>query len=598
MRKYKKKATAITAVVAAAALFLSLGAYAVFSDVPTDTSTFGRNGTVDIQVSDLDFDVNEKKVNINPGDGDPYAPGVTDARYREGTEHVLEYHVENLGTKSVRTRHLITLTMKDTNSNVVEPSPMMISVMENAFLHEVNNTQSELAHKYYCLENGKRIEVTETEAFYVDGAGNRIKRIGDCSTEPSKENHDKMKLDSRIIKIQYLFISDVFNGVSKQEHTAEIEQNNNKTGADYVLYLGMYHEAETNAYYETSRVYKDNKMYLLDGLRFSEAGQIMGTEVKKVLHGYWKDASETAPDGKMYLAADTKVNGTNITGTEIVYIDMNYLHAGLQAVDGKMYLTKNFSTTEDGRPRGTVVEKRNGRYYKKGTNTEVKESEIVHWEADPALTALNGKMYLKEGLVFNGDMRTHDHTEVVDGEEIDIYGTEVYKNNDNGKYYNAVTNQEVAITDIATWDVPFRIVRNDNPRYYYYTNDKKTEWQEVSDTELVHWKKNGDTVTYSPVYVGEDKYIRSDTGATIQEEEIARWDTAYNMIRPTEDIGGNEHEKLGNEGAKVTVDIEIQAQQFRNTTNDDWSDWTTYYGTSKDYEITPEYLGYAYGPVE
>ena len=521
MRKHTKKITAIASVASASVLMMIFGVQAVFTDNPNDgIQTYGREGTVDITVTDIDFDVpvNGKDVNINPGDCDPYSPAIADDTYRSGTTHEITYHVENLGTKSVRTRHVITLTMVDTNGNTVEPTPMMISELENGFYKELNNSRDSLCQKIYCLENGKRIEVTETEAFYVDDSGKRIKRIGECGLEPSKENIDKLKLDSRIISVEYIFISNVLDGTSKDEDTAEIEHDIQTTGADYTFYLGMYHMAETNAYKDTSIVAKDSKVYLLEGLKTDENQYPIGTEVTKILNGYYKEASEVAPNGKMYLAKDTVISGTNISGTEVVFVDMKYIHASLVAKDGNMYLVSGFSEDEDGNLSGTQVVKQGTKYFKKGTSKEVSIDDIMHWDAS------------------------------------------------------------------------YEVVTNANPRYYYYTNSEKTKYEEIAYEDLVHWVKDSSgNATYTPIYKGAHKYVIKGTNTIVQENEIAHWDTSYNLIRPTEPIGGTEHEKLGNEGARVKVNIEIQAQQYRNTTNDDWEDWTVYSSSEKEYIITDHY---------
>lgn len=528
MKKNIKKITAITTVASASILFLVIGASAMFTDVPEDDdSAFGYNGTLDINVSELDFDYHEtKKININPGDCDPYSPSIANGTYRDGTEHEIVYHVENLGTKSARTRHVITLSLVDTNSNVVEPTMFMISELEGEFLKEINNNYNSLSHKYYCLEDGRRIEVTEEEAFYVNDAGERIQKIGNCGLEPTRENLKKLNLSSKIIKVQYVIISKVLDGTSEGmdkdnpyfEDPAEIENAVQTTGADYKFYLGMYHKAETQAYDKTSIVAKDGYVYLLNNLSFDNNGNVVGTKVNKIVNGYFNEASEYAPNGKMYLASDTIVNGTTITGTEVDYIDQKYRNASLVASDGNMYLVQGFKYDSNNNPTGTKVVKQGNQYFIQGTRDEVFVKDIMHW------------------------------------------------------------------------DVSFREVYNAVPRYYVYTNSEKTEYYEINERDLVRWEKNSSgNPTYKTVYNGADKYVNASTGAIIKENEIAHWDSNYNLIKPTENIGGNEHEYLGQEGASLKVTIEVQAMQYRNTTNDDWKDWTTYSTIEKDYTITPAY---------
>ena len=90
MKKHTKKITAIASVASASVLMMIFGVQAVFTDNPNDgIQTYGREGTVDITVTDIDFDVpvDGKDVNINPGDCDPYSPAIADNTYRSGTTH-------------------------------------------------------------------------------------------------------------------------------------------------------------------------------------------------------------------------------------------------------------------------------------------------------------------------------------------------------------------------------------------------------------------------------------------------------------------------------------------------------------------------------
>lgn len=117
----KKKIAAITASVTTAAVLLVAGAFAFFVDKDW-TSDVGDVGTVYCNVENLVFTNNE---NINPGDYDQevfqkaVTNGSTDT-LRSGTEHKITFNVDNVGTKSVMQRNLITITVENTLFEPVE----------------------------------------------------------------------------------------------------------------------------------------------------------------------------------------------------------------------------------------------------------------------------------------------------------------------------------------------------------------------------------------------------------------------------------------------------------------------------------------------
>lgn len=144
---------------------LGLGALALFT-AKDDSDFKAKVGTLGIEVDDLDM---TNPLNINPGDNDPSNP--TDAV--AGTEHVFEYTVSNLGTKSARTRHTIILTA-DKGDTILDARYMCLFNVES----------DELAKKTYVLEDG-----TEVSSLSEVGENEFVKAV------------------------KYVFLSDIFDGV-------------------------------------------------------------------------------------------------------------------------------------------------------------------------------------------------------------------------------------------------------------------------------------------------------------------------------------------------------------------------------------------------
>lgn len=111
----KKKIAIAGGVSVAAIAALCAGTFAFFSDT-SDKVTTATAGIVDITV-DQDLALSNPD-NINPGDNDPFNP----EGHRPGTAHDLTFGIANLGNKSIMTRNIITLSVKDQANNLLDPS--------------------------------------------------------------------------------------------------------------------------------------------------------------------------------------------------------------------------------------------------------------------------------------------------------------------------------------------------------------------------------------------------------------------------------------------------------------------------------------------
>lgn len=144
---------------------LGLGALALFT-AKDDSDFKAKAGTLGIEVDDLDM---TNPLNINPGDNDPSNPEDAAA----GTEHIFEYTVSNLGTKSARTRHTIILTVNKGET-----------LLDARYMCLFNVDSDELVKKIYVLEDGTEVS--------------NLSEIG----------------ENEFVKaVKYIFLSDIFDGV-------------------------------------------------------------------------------------------------------------------------------------------------------------------------------------------------------------------------------------------------------------------------------------------------------------------------------------------------------------------------------------------------
>lgn len=206
----KNKKTVVGLASATAVLILGASTLALFT-AKDDSNFKAKAGTLGIEVDSLKM---ENPDNINPGDNDPSNPEDAVA----GTEHEFEYTVENLGTKSARTRHTIILSVTENNSDKVLDARHMVMF----------GNDKELVEKSYVLEDNS--EVSELK-------------------------------DGQFVKaIKYVFISDVFDGVGKdikdggsaeKENIENIVSENDKGKVEktYTYDFGLLRTA-TNKYQE------------------------------------------------------------------------------------------------------------------------------------------------------------------------------------------------------------------------------------------------------------------------------------------------------------------------------------------------------------
>lgn len=209
-----KKIVAIVGATGAAALAVVGGALALFTDNAKD-DTSAQAGTVDIEASGLTLS-NDK--NINPGDNDPdlpptYKPEEGDPQYDPEnpdkevpvptTPHDLTFTIANNGTKSIRTRHTLVLSAKDTEGNYLD-----------ARVFQLYENKKELTGKVYVAED-------DTE--YVDATA--------------------IPEGTLIKAIRYRFTPDIFDGMGSG---AEVEDASTVKGdgvtaakKDYTYQLAM-----------------------------------------------------------------------------------------------------------------------------------------------------------------------------------------------------------------------------------------------------------------------------------------------------------------------------------------------------------------------
>ena len=200
-----KKRIAIIAGAAVAALAVTAaGVLATFTDNAVVTQT-AQAGSVDISVSELKL---TNANNINPGDHDIYMPDDPNDPRNAGTEHDITFTVTNLGTKSIKTRHVIRIALENEN---LDPSVFMIN------------------------ENGAEIE---NSIRYIETANGLVP-----SNEFNAATHGKATA------VVYYIIENVLDGAGTplsadgMSGIAEVENAEQTTSIPYKYNFGMDHKA-------------------------------------------------------------------------------------------------------------------------------------------------------------------------------------------------------------------------------------------------------------------------------------------------------------------------------------------------------------------
>lgn len=163
--KNKKKFVAVAVSLVTAASLLVGGAFAFFVDKDW-TSDVGEVGTVYLNVEDLIFTNSE---NINPGDYDKdvYLASVqngSSTSLRTGTEHNITFTVDNVGTKSIMTRNVITITVENVTYN-----PVYWKDGESTY-------------------NKAQVVAPDNKMYYCDHANNTLQIVKDDSIDPNNPN--------------------------------------------------------------------------------------------------------------------------------------------------------------------------------------------------------------------------------------------------------------------------------------------------------------------------------------------------------------------------------------------------------------------------
>lgn len=210
----KKKISIIAGATGAAVLAIAGGAFALFTD-NSEKATTGTAGTVELEASDLALSNFE---NINPGDNDPdlpkeYTPTEGDPQFDpenpdktvpvHTTPHDLTFTIKNNGTKSIRTRHTLVVSVKDVDGNPLD-----------ARVFQLYEGESELTGKVYITADGEEIT--------------------DVANIP----------EGTLIKsIRYRFTPDIFDGVGKAAESEDVStvKGDGETPAskDYLYRLAM-----------------------------------------------------------------------------------------------------------------------------------------------------------------------------------------------------------------------------------------------------------------------------------------------------------------------------------------------------------------------
>ena len=132
----KNKKMLIAGASALALGVIGMGAFAYFAD-SADLNETAKVGTVDINATGSLVHSGGLN-NLNPGDNDPDVP----ENYRDGSDHELSFDIENVGTKSVMTRAVITVTGKSGNTDLTYEQLMNVLLSEKTSDAALDDTKS------------------------------------------------------------------------------------------------------------------------------------------------------------------------------------------------------------------------------------------------------------------------------------------------------------------------------------------------------------------------------------------------------------------------------------------------------------------------
>lgn len=201
-RKMKTKNKIIATSLGVGTLALIGGTLAFFSS-SSESVISAIGGTVGVDVSDITIG---NLGNINPGDNDPTLP---DGDRPEGNSHDIEFSVENTGSKSIRTKHEITITMEN---ETLDPSVFMICDADG----------NEVVKKYYLV-------------------GDEYLTQNEYDKLPEGENFCSA--------VKYVIASDIFDGVGDESNGAEkedvstVHEENGVAKKEYTYQLAMSNKA-------------------------------------------------------------------------------------------------------------------------------------------------------------------------------------------------------------------------------------------------------------------------------------------------------------------------------------------------------------------
>lgn len=205
---FNKKIAVAAAVSGIALTTMVVGVSAFFIET-ADTNTSAIAGDVEL-VNDSISVTNIG--NFNPGDENPESS--LPKGHRAGTEHKLMYSIHNNGSKSITTRSVVDVTLKNKNGNILDPSVITLYQTQNGKTTDVP------------MENAKDSSIRENVVL-----GERLYVLTDGSVVSSKPSDT-----SSIKSLRYILLGPNLNGVGDY---AEIEEKavDSKADVSYAVAL-------------------------------------------------------------------------------------------------------------------------------------------------------------------------------------------------------------------------------------------------------------------------------------------------------------------------------------------------------------------------
>lgn len=212
------------------------GALALFTD-SSEKASHGTVGTVMIDATDM---ILSNPDNINPGDYDPdmptsYVPTEGDPRFDpenptkevsiSTTPHDLTFSITNNGTKSIRTRHTLVISVKDVNGDYLDARRFQL---------------------YEDIEESGKVDT----ALMPEAAQELTGKVYVAADDKEYTSEEQIPDGTLIKAVRYRFTPDIFDGTGLQAETEEVSSVKATDGPaskayDYKLAFDM---ESTNSY--------------------------------------------------------------------------------------------------------------------------------------------------------------------------------------------------------------------------------------------------------------------------------------------------------------------------------------------------------------